>query len=67
MADITAHVLVVDAEAEPYGQSRALYDALASRKDYLLFTAEEAAQFHDQPGAHALLSQRLLDWIEGAL
>ncbi len=28
------------------------------------FTAEEAAQFHVQPGATAVGSQRIFDWID---
>ncbi|NUP13588.1 MAG: alpha/beta hydrolase [Polyangiaceae bacterium] len=64
---ITAHTLVVDAEAEEWGQSQALYDALTCPKDYLLFTAEEAAQFHVQPGAVGIASHRLFDWIDDAL
>jgi hypothetical protein len=64
---ITAHTLVVDAEAEEWGQSQALYDALVCPKDYLLFTAAEAAQFHVQPGAAGVATQRLFDWIDEAL
>lgn len=67
IADITARTLVVDAEAEQWGQSRAFFDALAAPKDYLLFTAEETAQFHVQPGATGIASIHLFDWLEGAL
>lgn len=28
------------------------------------FTAEEAAQFHVQPGATAILSARMFDWLD---
>lgn len=65
--DITAHTLVVDAEAEEWGQSQALFDALTCRKDFLRFTAEETAQFHVQPGASGIATIHLLDWLEGAL
>ncbi|MET0389807.1 MAG: alpha/beta fold hydrolase [Polyangiales bacterium] len=63
---ITARALVVDAEKEDRGQARELYDALQTSKDYLLFTASEAAQFHDQPGARAISTQRIFDWIDDA-
>ena len=64
---IRAHTLVVNAEAETRGQAQALFDALTTRKDYLLFTASEAAQFHDQPGARAINTQRIFDRIDDAL
>jgi hypothetical protein len=66
-AEITAHTLVVDAEAEEWGQSQAFFDALNAPKDYLLFTAEETAQFHVQPGAAGIATIHLLDWLDGAL
>jgi pimeloyl-ACP methyl ester carboxylesterase len=65
--DITAHTLVVDAEAEAYGASNPFFEALTSRKDYLLFTAVETAQFHVQPGASAIATHRLLEWLERVL
>lgn len=64
VADITARTLVVDSEAEEWGQSRPFYDALTSPKDYLLFTAAETAQFHVQPGAAGISTIHLLDWLE---
>lgn len=64
---ITAKTLVVDAEAEERGQAWELYEALDTDKDYLLFTAEEAAQFHVQPGATAIGSARIFDWLEDNL
>jgi Prolyl oligopeptidase family len=67
VANITAHTLVVDAEAEEWGQSRLLYDALTAPKDLLTFTAAEAAQFHVQPAAAGIATIRLLDWLDGAL
>ncbi|WP_394846178.1 alpha/beta hydrolase [Pendulispora brunnea] len=65
--DIQANTLVVDADAETYGQSQALFDALQSKKQYLKFTEAETAQFHCQPGASAIATHRLLEWLEGAL
>lgn len=61
---ITAKVLVVDAEAETWGQSPELFEALPGDKDYLLFTASEAAQFHVQPGASGVATHRVFDWID---
>ncbi|HMA95038.1 MAG TPA: alpha/beta fold hydrolase [Polyangiaceae bacterium] len=64
VGQIGSRMLVVDAEAEEYGQARVLYEALPGAKDYLLFTAAEAAQFHVQVGATAIGSARIFDWIE---
>ncbi|WP_394822942.1 alpha/beta hydrolase family protein [Pendulispora albinea] len=67
VANITANTLVVDAEEESRGQAKELFDALTSKKEYLKFTAAETAQFHDQPGAEAIQTQRILEWLEGSL
>jgi hypothetical protein len=67
VTQITANTLVIDAEAEEWGQSQAFYEALTCPKDYLLFTAVETAQFHVQPGARAIFSQRMFDWIDDAI
>jgi alpha-beta hydrolase superfamily lysophospholipase len=67
IADIATHTLVIDAEAEKWGQSRPFYEALTSPKDFLLFTTAETAQFHVQPGATGISAARLLDWLEKAL
>lgn len=32
-----------------------------------MFTAAETAQLHDQPGAKAIASQRVFDWIDDSL
>ncbi len=61
---ITAKTLVVDGEAEEFGQARELFDALRCPKDYLLFTAAEAAQLHVQTGSSAVSCQRIFDWLE---
>jgi pimeloyl-ACP methyl ester carboxylesterase len=64
--NITASTLVIDAEAEERGQALELYQALSSdiKKTYLKFTAKEAAQFHAQLGATAILSSRMFDWLD---
>ncbi|KIG15580.1 hypothetical protein DB30_05454 [Enhygromyxa salina] len=65
--DIEAKTLVLDAEAEGRGQASELFEALECPKDYYKFTAEEAAQFHVQPGATAMLSHRVFDWLDDNL
>jgi pimeloyl-ACP methyl ester carboxylesterase len=52
IGNITTATLVVDADAESRAQAVELYDGLtgAVRRDYLKFSTEETAQFHDQPG-----------------
>lgn len=66
---IRAKVLVVDAEDEgPRGQARKLYDALhPDRRSLILFTREEAAQFHVQPGATQVLTHKVFDWVDAEL
>jgi len=64
---ITAKTLVIDGEAEEFGQARELYDALACPKDYLLFTARETAQLHVQTGATAVSNERIFAWLEDNL
>jgi hypothetical protein len=64
---ITAKTLVIDGEAEEFGQARELYDALKCPKDYLLFTAAEAAQLYVQTGSLAVQTHRLFNWLEDNL
>jgi pimeloyl-ACP methyl ester carboxylesterase len=65
--NIRATTLVIDAEAEEFGQSKDLYDALTCKKDYLMFTETEAAPLHVQTGSLAVSSQRIFDWIDEEL
>jgi len=67
--NITTATLVIDAELEERGQSLELYEALPDtiEKEYILFTAEEAAQFHVQAGATAILSARMFNWLDEML
>jgi len=65
--DITAATLVIDAEAEEYGEAKQFYDALTCRRDYLLFTEAEAAPLHVQTGSLAVASQRVFDWIDAEI
>ena len=64
---IKAQFLVVDAEAEDRGDAQQLYQTLTGPKDYLLFTEAEGAHLHDQPGAKAIGSQRVFDWLDDQL
>jgi alpha-beta hydrolase superfamily lysophospholipase len=64
---ITCPTLVVDAEAEEYGDAKVFYDALACKKTYLLFTKAEAAPLHVQTASIALGSQRIFDWIDDTI
>jgi pimeloyl-ACP methyl ester carboxylesterase len=66
-SQIQSRVLVVDAEAEEWGQSRQLFEALSAPKQQLVFTRAEAAQFHVQPGALAVATHRMFDWIDREL
>jgi pimeloyl-ACP methyl ester carboxylesterase len=61
---IRATTLVIDAEAEEFGQAKELYDRLTCEKDYMIFTEAEAAPLHVQTGSLAVSSQRIFDWID---
>lgn len=66
---ITCKMLVVDSEDDKDmpGQSKMLYDALKSPKEYLLFTREEGAEEHCQIGAPIISNARILDWLDDAM
>ncbi len=66
---IACKTLVVDSEDDKDmpGQSRALYAALKSPKDYMLFTREEGAEEHCQIGASLISNSRILDWLDDAM
>jgi alpha-beta hydrolase superfamily lysophospholipase len=61
---ITCPTLILDGEAEEYGQARELYDRLRAPKTLLRFTEEETAALHVQTAALATGSQRVFDWID---
>ncbi len=62
---IRCRMLVVDGEADSYGQGLELYDALGRQPDgYLKFTAEDTGLLHCQTAALAVASQRIFEWIE---
>lgn len=66
---IACRMLVVDSEDDKDvpGQSKILYEALKSPKDYLLFTREEGAEEHCQIGASIISNARILDWLDDAM
>lgn len=65
IGNITAATLVIDAEAETRGQAKEFFDQLnGDHHAYILFTAEEAAQFHVQIGATAILAHKMFDWLD---
>ncbi len=63
---ITCRTLVVDSEDDKDmpGQSKMLYEALRSPRDYLLFTREDGAEEHCQIGAPIISNARILDWLD---
>ena len=67
--NITCPVLVVDSEEDAYmkGQAKLLFDALKTKKDYLLFTREDGAQEHCQMGAMSISNARILGWLDTIL
>jgi pimeloyl-ACP methyl ester carboxylesterase len=65
--NITASTMIIDAEMETRGQSLDVYNALSTKcpeKRFVNFTHAEAAQLHVQPGATAILSLRMFDWLD---
>lgn len=63
---IRCPVLVVDSEkdVDMPGQAKQFFNALTSQKNYLMFTAEDAAEEHCQIGAGILSNERILDWLD---
>lgn len=66
---IGCKALVVDSEGDRDlpGQSRMLYEALRSPRDYMRFTREEGAEEHCQIGASFISNARILDWLDDAM
>jgi len=67
VANIKSHMLIVDAEGDnliPSGQAKKLYDAISGPKDWLLFTADDAAEEHCQSGASSVQYQHTYDWLD---
>ena len=61
---ISCPVLIVDSEAENEllrEQSRKLYDELVSKKDFMVFSREDAAQAHCQIGANFIATEKIFD------
>jgi hypothetical protein len=66
---IRCPVLITEPEGESFwpGQSQQLYDAIASPKTLVKFTAAEGADLHCEPKANGLRSQVLFDWLDETL
>jgi len=66
---IACRMLVIDSQddRDMPGQSRMLYEALQSPRDYMLFTREEGAEEHCQVGASLISNARILDWLDDAM
>lgn len=65
---ITAKVLLLDGESERYSAGDgALLHSLLPNSTYIVFTEEEAAAQHNQPGATAIVNQKLFDWLDNNL
>jgi dienelactone hydrolase len=65
---ITPKVLLMDGESERYsaGDGELLHSLLPD-STYMLFTEAEAAAQHNQPGAVAIVNQKLFDWLDDNL
>lgn len=63
--NIACKMLVVDSENDHDmpGQSKKLFEALLSSKDFLYFSAKEGAGEHCQMGAYAYSNERIFNWI----
>jgi len=66
---IKCRTLVIDSEEDMFlkGQPQALYDALDCPKDFITFTADEAAQAHCQMGASAISNEIIFNWLDSVL
>lgn len=66
---IQCPTLIVDSENDKLlrDQARQLYEELTCYKDFILFTAEEGAEFHCQAGAKLIANERIFSWIEKIL
>ncbi len=66
---ITCPMLITDPDDEQFwpGQSQELYDALNCPKTLMRFTEEEGANWHCEPMAVGLKTQRIFDWLDQTL
>lgn len=65
--DIQSVALICDSEQEQLalaGQARTLFDHLTTNKSFMLFTAQEGAEFHCQVGALLRSTERIYDWLD---
>lgn len=66
---IQCPMCITSPEGEQFwpGQSKQLYDALLSPKTLMPFTVAEGAEYHCEPMATGLRSQRIFDWLDETL
>jgi hypothetical protein len=66
---IACPMLITDPDGEHFwpGQSRQVYDGLPGLKTLARFTVAEGAQYHCEPMAPGLRSQRIFDWLDATL
>ena len=66
---IKCPTLIIDAENDGLlgGQAKPLYEKLTCKKDYIMFTSEDGAEFHCQVGAKLIGNERIFNWIETTL
>lgn len=66
---IQCPTLIVDSENDKLlrNQAKQLYNELTCHKDFILFTAEEGAEFHCKAGAKLIANERIFSWIEKIL
>lgn len=67
--NIQCHMIVADSEDDTImqGQSKKLYDALSSPKEYIYFTNAEGAGEHCQVGAYDISNERIFNAIDAFL
>lgn len=66
---IKCPTLIMDAEKDGIqgGQAKPLYEKLTCKKDYIMFTSEDGAEYHCQVGAKLIGNERIFNWIEKTL
>ncbi len=66
---IRCPLFITEPDGEQFwpGQSKRLYDALPGPKTMTPFTVAEGGEYHCEPMAAALRSQRIFDWLDATL
>jgi pimeloyl-ACP methyl ester carboxylesterase len=68
LQNVTCKVLLMDGTAEAWspGDGELIHNLLPD-SDYMLFTDQDTAAMHNQPGAFAVANQRMFDWLDDHL